>query len=88
MLTTKLSSRGQLVIPKQLRDAHHWSTDTEFIVQDYANGILLMPVTAVKKSRPLSALIGALPAPRRAVSHGALVAPVSDYVETTSRSQP
>jgi bifunctional DNA-binding transcriptional regulator/antitoxin component of YhaV-PrlF toxin-antitoxin module len=86
MLTTKLSSRGQLVIPKQLRDAHRWSTETEFIVQDRADGILLTPVAATKKSRPLSALIGALPPPKHTPPLDALVAPVNNYTETTLRS--
>ena len=31
METTRLSSKGQVIIPKTLRDAHHWLAGQEFI---------------------------------------------------------
>lgn len=83
MLTTKLSSRGQLVIPKQVRDAHKWSENTEFSVREQDDGIFLAPLPVKAKSRPLSALIGSLPALKRKLSTRDLCAPVTDYAETT-----
>ena len=83
MLTTKLSSRGQLVIPKQVRDAHQWSENTEFSVREQADGIFLAPLPVKAKSRPLSALIGSLPPPKRKLSARDLCAPVTNYAETT-----
>lgn len=83
MLTTKLSSRGQLVIPKQLRDARQWSENTEFAVREQDDGIFLAPLPAKAKSRSLSALIGSLPPPKRKLSTSDLCAPVTDYAETT-----
>ena len=83
MLTTKLSSRGQLVIPKQVRDAHQWSENTEFSVREQDNGIFLAPLPVKAKSRPLSALIGSLHPPKRKLSTHDLCAPVADYAETT-----
>ena len=83
MLTTKLSSRGQLVIPKQVRDAHQWSENTEFSVREQDDGIFLAPLPAKAKSRPLSALIGSLPPPKRKLSTSDLCAPVTGYSETT-----
>lgn len=44
MESTTLSSRGQIVIPKVLRDARHWHTGTTFIVEVVPQGILLKPV--------------------------------------------
>ncbi len=41
---TTLSSRGQVVIPKPLRDAHQWSVGTSFSVEILAEGILLKPL--------------------------------------------
>lgn len=41
--TIKLSSRGQVVIPKTLRTAHRWKPGTEFIAEEREDGILLKP---------------------------------------------
>ena len=43
METTKLSSKGQIVIPKGLRDAYRWEAGLEFVVIDTGEGILLKP---------------------------------------------
>ena len=43
METTKLSSKGQIIIPKWLRDAYRWETGLEFVVIDAGEGILLKP---------------------------------------------
>ncbi len=43
METTRLSSKGQIIIPKSLRDSHHWRPGTEFIIEDTATGIILKP---------------------------------------------
>jgi len=45
MNTTKLSSKGQVIIPKPLRTEHHWDTGQELIVIDMGDGILLKPKT-------------------------------------------
>lgn len=43
MEITRLSSKGQIIIPKTLRDAHRWHTGQEFIAIDTEDGILLKP---------------------------------------------
>lgn len=43
MKTTKLSSKGQVIIPKPLRTSHHWETGQELVVIDVGDGILLKP---------------------------------------------
>ena len=43
MNTTKLSSKGQVIIPKPLRTAHNWEAGQELIVVDAGDGILLKP---------------------------------------------
>ena len=45
MNTTKLSSKGQVIIPKPLRIAHHWEVGQELIAIDLGEGILLKPKT-------------------------------------------
>ena len=43
MEITKVSSKGQVVIPKQVRDAHGWREGTELIVENTSQGVLLRP---------------------------------------------
>jgi len=45
MNTTRLSSKGQVIIPKPLRTSHHWSPGQELVVEDVGDGILLKPKT-------------------------------------------
>lgn len=40
---TKLSSKGQIIIPKWLRDAYRWEPGLEFVVIDTGEGVLLKP---------------------------------------------
>jgi len=47
MDTTRLSSKGQLVLPKAIRDADNWSEGTEFLVERVAEGVLLRPLRPV-----------------------------------------
>lgn len=43
MEVTRLSSQGQVIIPKALRSAQHWETGQELIAIDVGDGILLKP---------------------------------------------
>jgi AbrB family looped-hinge helix DNA binding protein len=43
METTRLSSKGQVIIPKPLRTAHHWTTGQELVAIDVGDGVLLKP---------------------------------------------
>ena len=51
METTRLSSKGQLVLPKAIRDADQWSEGTEFLVERVAEGVLLRPLRPVPTTR-------------------------------------
>ena len=44
MITTKLSTKGQITIPKEIRSAHGWSEGLEFTVLETENGLLLIPL--------------------------------------------
>ena len=43
MITTTLSGKGQIVIPKSLRESRRWRPGTRFIVEEITSGILLKP---------------------------------------------
>jgi AbrB family looped-hinge helix DNA binding protein len=44
METTKLSSKGQIVLPRSIRNARNLQPGTEFSVEETAEGILLRPL--------------------------------------------
>ena len=44
METTKLSSKGQVILPKAVRDARSWEAGTQFAVEEVADGVLLRPL--------------------------------------------
>ena len=44
MEITKLSSKGQVVLPKSVRDAHLWQEGTSFAVEEVEGGVLLRPL--------------------------------------------
>jgi AbrB family looped-hinge helix DNA binding protein len=49
MQTTLVSSKGQIIIPKSLREAQRWHAGTRLEIQHTAEGILLRPVTKTAK---------------------------------------
>jgi AbrB family looped-hinge helix DNA binding protein len=65
---TKLSTKGQVVLPKSLRVSHRWKPGTEFTIEDRDEGILLKP-KAGTAARTWQSLIGALryAGPRRSI---------------------
>jgi AbrB family looped-hinge helix DNA binding protein len=43
METTRLSTKGQIVLPKGIRESHAWGPGTEFTVEETGEGVLLRP---------------------------------------------
>lgn len=43
MDTTRLSSKGQVIIPKAIREARHWEVGQELVVVETPEGVLLKP---------------------------------------------
>ena len=43
MHTTRLSSKGQIVLPQSIRTARSWGPGTEFVVEETDEGVLLRP---------------------------------------------
>jgi AbrB family looped-hinge helix DNA binding protein len=59
METTRLSSKGQIILPKTVRDQHHWAPGTDFSVEDTGDGVLLRPVKTGQPTR-LEDVVGSL----------------------------
>ena len=51
METTRLSSKGQIILPKAVRDLHRGEPGTDFTVEDTGDGVLLRPVKKGRVSR-------------------------------------
>lgn len=45
MSTTKLSSKGQVIIPKEIRLLHHWEPGQELQAINTDDGVLLTPAS-------------------------------------------
>jgi AbrB family looped-hinge helix DNA binding protein len=50
---TRLSTKGQLIIPKEIRERHGWIPGMELIVEDHGDSVILrraeeLPVTTLE----------------------------------------
>ena len=77
METTRLSSKGQIILPKAVRDAHHWAPGTDFSVEDTGDGVLLRPLKAMQPTR-LDDVVGCLRVKGRARTIEAMDAAIAD----------
>jgi AbrB family looped-hinge helix DNA binding protein len=57
--TATLSSKGQVVIPKEIRDELHWEAGTQLTLVSGASGVTLKAVPR-KSGRKFEELIGSL----------------------------
>ena len=60
MVRTRLSSKGQIVLPKKVRDVHGWAAGTELEVESQGNVVVLR--SARRRPRTtLEDVIGCIP---------------------------
>jgi AbrB family looped-hinge helix DNA binding protein len=60
METTRLSTKGQIILPKSIRTAKDWGPGTCFTVEETPEGVLLRPA-ALFPSTTLKDVAGCLP---------------------------
>lgn len=51
-LTTTLSTKGQVILPKEIRRQRHWGAGTRLVVEDTPEGVLLKPLPLFPETRP------------------------------------
>jgi len=51
-LTTRVSTKGQVILPKAIREHRHWQEGTELIVEDRPEGVLLKSAPHFVRTRP------------------------------------
>jgi AbrB family looped-hinge helix DNA binding protein len=52
MLTTTVSTKGQVILPKAIRERRNWQPGTRLVVEDTPDGVLLKPVPVFAPTRP------------------------------------
>jgi len=56
---TRLSTKGQLIIPKEVRERHGWAPGTELAVEDAGDSVVLRATGSAGSTKP-SDVIGIL----------------------------
>ena len=51
-LTTTVSTKGQVILPKAIREQRRWPAGTQLIVEDTSEGVLLKAKPAFARTRP------------------------------------
>ena len=59
-LTTKVSTKGQVILPKVIRQQRHWEPGTRLVVEDTPDGVLLKAAPLFAPTRPED-VYGSLP---------------------------
>jgi AbrB family looped-hinge helix DNA binding protein len=59
-LTTTVSTKGQVILPKAIREQRRWPAGTELVVEDTPDGVLLKVKPAFAPTRPED-VFGSLP---------------------------
>lgn len=67
MEITRLSSKGQIVVPKAIRESRGWGPGTEFVVEEAGKGVLLRPVPRLPRTT-VDEVFGCLGKPKRKMS--------------------
>ena len=65
--TTRLSTKGQIILPKNIRSSRAWGPGTEFAVEETGDGILLRPVGRFPQT-DLDDVAGCLRSKRRSIT--------------------
>ena len=51
-LSTVISTKGQVILPKAIRHHRRWGTGTRLIVEETPEGVLLKPAPVFSQTRP------------------------------------
>ena len=50
--TTTVSTKGQVILPKAIRQRRHWEAGTRLLVEETSEGVLLRPAPLFAATRP------------------------------------
>ena len=80
MLMTRLSTKGQIVLPKAICVSHAWGPGSEFTVEETADGVLLRPAPSIPAT-DLSEVAGCLRSGRKAMTSARMDAAIGREVK-------
>ena len=66
-ITTTVSTKGQVILPKAIREQRHWPAGTKLIVEETPEGVLLKPIPIFAPT-DIDAVFGSLRSNRPALS--------------------
>ncbi len=78
-VTTQLSTKGQVVLPKALREKRGWRAGETFVIEERPEGLLLRPSKGETPTR-IEDVAGCLGPAKRVVSIGEMNSAIGDYV--------
>lgn len=58
-ITTVISTKGQVILPKAIRDGRHWTPGTRLTVEETPDGVLLKAVPAFPETT-IDAVFGSM----------------------------
>lgn len=80
METTRLSTKGQIILPKSIRTSRAWGPGTEFVVEETRDGVLLRPAARFPKTA-LVDVAGSLRSKRKAPSRAQINGAIAREVQ-------
>jgi len=80
MATTRLSTKGQIILPKDIRTARAWGPGTEFTVEETTDGILLRPARRFPATS-LDEVAGCMRSKRKPISSQQIQSAISREVK-------
>jgi len=78
-LTTTVSTKGQVILPKAIRDKRRWPSGTKLVVEETSRGVLLSPEAVFQPTR-IEDVVGMLKYDGPPISIEDMNAGVADHV--------
>ena len=83
-LTTTVSTKGQVILPKAIRRQWHWDAGTKLVVENTEDGVLLKAVRLFPAT-DIDAVFGSLPFAGRAKSIREMDAAIAEEARRRAR---
>ena len=80
-VTTTVSTKGRVSLPKAIWERLHWDAGTRLVVERVANGLLLRPVTSLFAPTRPEDVFGCLPYPGKPKSIEEMAAAIAEAVK-------